>query len=268
MLTKSAVGVIIGFIFGTLTLLNRRSEPANTVKGSVNIMRYGAGPNGVMRTLGQFMLGSGATFGWDITCISTQMDTELIVCLQILHVNRKRYSDRHDIPRSSWSICPRTAAAHGDAPPTIPINCRLSAEGLEFLSEQKGWAGGWNGPAVYSNNGTQERMTISSDSSLEMDPVYYAYGDLVDDFRVDLGVWCCINTIQLFTNRPWVSPSIFIYVLVGFGAQPIHPILSLVQVFLLRELSWLQRSVFGWANHGSVYPANCQSILGAYQLPK
>ncbi|PMD57694.1 uncharacterized protein K444DRAFT_533789 [Hyaloscypha bicolor E] len=43
----STVGVIIGFIFG-----------------SVNIMRHGAGPNGVMRTLGQFMLGSGATFGF------------------------------------------------------------------------------------------------------------------------------------------------------------------------------------------------------------
>ncbi|KAK0749195.1 reactive oxygen species modulator 1 [Schizothecium vesticola] len=40
------VGTIIGFIFGT-----------------VNIFRYGAGPNGIMRTLGQYMLGSGATFG-------------------------------------------------------------------------------------------------------------------------------------------------------------------------------------------------------------
>ncbi|KAI1803424.1 reactive mitochondrial oxygen species modulator 1-domain-containing protein [Daldinia bambusicola] len=41
------VGVIIGFIFGT-----------------VNIFRYGAGQNGIMRTLGQYMLGSGATFGF------------------------------------------------------------------------------------------------------------------------------------------------------------------------------------------------------------
>ncbi|KAJ2974397.1 hypothetical protein NUW58_g8671 [Xylaria curta] len=40
------VGVIIGFIFGT-----------------VNIFRYGAGTNGIMRTLGQYMAGSGATFG-------------------------------------------------------------------------------------------------------------------------------------------------------------------------------------------------------------
>ncbi|RCI13260.1 hypothetical protein L249_0783, partial [Ophiocordyceps polyrhachis-furcata BCC 54312] len=42
-----AVGVIIGFIYGT-----------------VNIFRYGAGSQGVMRTLGQYMGASGATFGF------------------------------------------------------------------------------------------------------------------------------------------------------------------------------------------------------------
>lgn len=34
--------------------------------GTVTIFQYGAGPNGVMRTLGKFMLGSGATFGYDL----------------------------------------------------------------------------------------------------------------------------------------------------------------------------------------------------------
>ncbi|KAL7910258.1 mitochondrial genome maintenance protein Mgr2 [Trichoderma velutinum] len=42
-----AVGVIMGFIFGT-----------------VNIFRYGAGSQGIMRTLGQYMGASGATFGF------------------------------------------------------------------------------------------------------------------------------------------------------------------------------------------------------------
>ncbi|KAL9526641.1 hypothetical protein SMMN14_09607 [Sphaerulina musiva] len=41
------VGLIIGFIFG-----------------ATNIIRYGPGPNGMMRTLGQYMLGSSATFGF------------------------------------------------------------------------------------------------------------------------------------------------------------------------------------------------------------
>ncbi|KAF1809911.1 hypothetical protein P152DRAFT_440935 [Eremomyces bilateralis CBS 781.70] len=41
------VGLIIGFIFG-----------------ATNIVRYGPGPNGMMRTLGQYMVGSSATFGF------------------------------------------------------------------------------------------------------------------------------------------------------------------------------------------------------------
>ena len=41
-----SVGLIMGFIYG-----------------GFNIFRYGAGPNGVMRTLGQNMLGMGTMFG-------------------------------------------------------------------------------------------------------------------------------------------------------------------------------------------------------------
>ncbi|MCJ1308293.1 subunit of TIM23 translocase complex [Agyrium rufum] len=43
----TSVGLIMGFIFG-----------------GVNIIRYGAGPNGPMRQLGQYMFGSAATFGF------------------------------------------------------------------------------------------------------------------------------------------------------------------------------------------------------------
>ncbi|KAI5292799.1 subunit of TIM23 translocase complex [Ascosphaera atra] len=41
------VGAIMGFIMGTVTIFN-----------------YGAGPSGVMRTLGKYVVGSGTTFGF------------------------------------------------------------------------------------------------------------------------------------------------------------------------------------------------------------
>ncbi|TLS21855.1 uncharacterized protein PpBr36_09274 [Pyricularia pennisetigena] len=41
------VGAIMGFIYGTVT-----------------VFRGGAGPNGIMRTIGQYMLASGTTFGF------------------------------------------------------------------------------------------------------------------------------------------------------------------------------------------------------------
>ncbi|KAK9479756.1 reactive mitochondrial oxygen species modulator 1-domain-containing protein [Lipomyces japonicus] len=42
----TSVGIVVGFLFGGFTLI-----------------RYGPGPNGFMRSLGQYMLGSAATFG-------------------------------------------------------------------------------------------------------------------------------------------------------------------------------------------------------------
>ncbi|KAL6713613.1 subunit of TIM23 translocase complex [Lecanora helva] len=54
---------------------SRRREPTTfdkcnsaetfLIAGSYNIMKYGGGPSGPARTLGQYMLGSGATFGYD-----------------------------------------------------------------------------------------------------------------------------------------------------------------------------------------------------------
>ncbi|GAB7345992.1 hypothetical protein MBLNU457_4767t1 [Dothideomycetes sp. NU457] len=55
---REAVGLIIGFIFG-----------------ATNIIRFGPGPNGMMRTLGQYMLGSAATFGFFMS-IGTTIRTD------------------------------------------------------------------------------------------------------------------------------------------------------------------------------------------------
>ncbi|KAF2709657.1 hypothetical protein K504DRAFT_379659 [Pleomassaria siparia CBS 279.74] len=53
-----SVGLIIGFIFGF-----------------TNIVRFGPGPNGMLRTLGQYMVGSAATFGFFMS-IGTAIRTD------------------------------------------------------------------------------------------------------------------------------------------------------------------------------------------------
>ena len=52
--------------------------------GGFNIIRYGAGPNGPMRTLGQYMLGSGATFGYEASLSTFLAILEAFSYTQIL----------------------------------------------------------------------------------------------------------------------------------------------------------------------------------------
>lgn len=55
----------MGFIFGmnAATTDGSPHSASNNITGTVNIFRYGAGTQGIMRTLGQYMLVSGTTFG-------------------------------------------------------------------------------------------------------------------------------------------------------------------------------------------------------------
>ena len=64
-----AVGLIMGFLFG-----------------GFNIMRYGAGTTGPMRLLGQYMLGSGATFGYVSHFLLCRR--HILIDGKIFHVNR------------------------------------------------------------------------------------------------------------------------------------------------------------------------------------
>ena len=43
--------------------VKQRVETKLNTIGALTIMRYGAGPSGPLRTLAQYMIGSGATFG-------------------------------------------------------------------------------------------------------------------------------------------------------------------------------------------------------------
>nr|XP_036578873.1 uncharacterized protein CTRU02_11127 [Colletotrichum truncatum]KAF6786256.1 hypothetical protein CTRU02_11127 [Colletotrichum truncatum] len=77
------VGAVMGFVFG-----------------SVNIMRYGAGPNGIMRTLGQYMLGSGATFGY--VNPSAPPRTKLIVFRFFMSIGSVIRSDASPIAEATF----------------------------------------------------------------------------------------------------------------------------------------------------------------------
>ncbi|KAF2867257.1 reactive mitochondrial oxygen species modulator 1-domain-containing protein [Massariosphaeria phaeospora] len=68
-----SVGLIIGFIFGF-----------------TNIVRFGPGPNGMLRTLGQYMAGSAATFGFFMAIGTTiRTDSSPIAAEAFANVHRR-----------------------------------------------------------------------------------------------------------------------------------------------------------------------------------
>ncbi|KAF1942158.1 mitochondrial genome maintenance protein-like protein Mgr2 [Clathrospora elynae] len=69
-----SVGLIIGFIF----------------VGFTNIVRFGPGPNGMLRTLGQYMMGSAATFGFFMAIGTTiRTDSSPIATEAFNRINRR-----------------------------------------------------------------------------------------------------------------------------------------------------------------------------------
>lgn len=81
----------MGFIFGkALDAESAGAFGADTLIGTVNIFRYGAGSQGIMRTLGQYMGASGATFGFVYTYVlfTWMLDMILTMVSQILHGSR------------------------------------------------------------------------------------------------------------------------------------------------------------------------------------
>lgn len=87
--------------------LNSIPSKLTISSGTVSIFRYGAGPNGIARTLGQFMGASGATFGYGVLSIFRPSLADMFcLCVQLFHVRRQRHSIRlfSDCPTS---LCER-----------------------------------------------------------------------------------------------------------------------------------------------------------------
>ncbi len=76
----------------------RSGKAAERTTGGFNIMRYGAGTSGPARTLGQYMLGSAATFGYVLDHRRSKSGKNwLRVGVQVFHVDRNGDTDGGEV---------------------------------------------------------------------------------------------------------------------------------------------------------------------------
>ena len=93
-----SVGLILGFLYGSLS-----------------IIRYGPGPNGMLRTLGQTMMGSAATFGyvvegWIVVPSHCSICTDECVCSFFMSIGSTIRTDSDSVITETFR---RAQARHG-----------------------------------------------------------------------------------------------------------------------------------------------------------
>lgn len=110
----------MGFIIGLLPYLDLFGSRYSLIEGTVTIFQYGAGPNGVMRTLGKFMLGSGATFGYATLYNSILRRDFLLMTLLVIEQSVYVHRQRHPYRRTSQRCLAPSSRAPYDASPPEP----------------------------------------------------------------------------------------------------------------------------------------------------
>jgi hypothetical protein len=73
-LMGGGVGLTIGFIFGSYSILRYATSPTlASIRAHASVKRGGAGPRGFLATLSQYMLSSAATFSFFLAIGSVRL---------------------------------------------------------------------------------------------------------------------------------------------------------------------------------------------------
>jgi len=163
-------------------------------------MRYGAGPNGVMRSLGQYMLMSGTTFGYGI-CLSSLRSGANFPTKQILHVHWKHYSNRQRQPASS-RVLRKGKKASGRHVPSAISPTMAKQISIEV----------WNYGRRDDSIGTASYYSAITTSSEHLGSLYACSGFLLFPSQHPPGlgqvavVYQYIKSYRQCTNKPQLAP--------------------------------------------------------------